>query len=585
MSGRASPDPPVDLPAGEPLTGDEHGSDAHRPYYPDADIYLACRVGDAAKVASLIRDSGVDPNARDRWDSVPLYYACLTGHLEVVQVLLEAGAVANEYTFDGDRCHYAALNLAVRKLLRRYEARPPPLRPLAGAVRGLCSLMDDPEGVEGAGVWGEGDRFADLRVRMGGEAYELHRAIMAARLPYVDDLLEGRRRMRSGTVGPPVEELTLAPGVLNNTVLEALIAYIYTERVDIDMDLVRRLRMAAKHFRCNALVRMIDRELLGICYYFKSTRREDAPRRFVLQPAACPPEASLNASLGNLRSRSRVWEEALQRPGQGPQATEEDYADVALRLQDRVFRAHKCILSCRSEYFKVVFQPGLSASYAPLGWCTWPAMGGHGAHSLPELQMLDVAAESMELVLQFVYSHEVGPLPAGFFTDAARPAAVFDVANRLLLFPMKRLLAEQLIMGMADCSFEFVCRLAIEADIHSVGELREHCLGAIAMVLDPLMDASPGEEGRNVLEAFVAAVAPEDLSDVDRLLDGSGVPGASRGCVEGGGLGGLGMGTLLQDLREKYLEISGAEGSNRDEVAGRFDTRLLDFTVASRGRM
>lgn len=28
--------------------------------------------------------------------------------------LLEAGAVCNEYTFDGDRCHYAALTSTIR---------------------------------------------------------------------------------------------------------------------------------------------------------------------------------------------------------------------------------------------------------------------------------------------------------------------------------------------------------------------------------------------------------------------------------------------------------------------------------------
>lgn len=67
------------------------------------------------------------------------------GHNEVVQYLLEAGAVCNEYTFDGDRCHYAALNLGIRMLLRQFEARPPPLSPLATSLRGLSSLCENPE--------------------------------------------------------------------------------------------------------------------------------------------------------------------------------------------------------------------------------------------------------------------------------------------------------------------------------------------------------------------------------------------------------------------------------------------------------
>ncbi|KAJ6880492.1 hypothetical protein NC652_033735 [Populus alba x Populus x berolinensis] len=42
-------------------------------------------------------------------------------------MLLESGAICSEHTFDGDRCHYAALNLKVRK--------PPPLAPLQAALR------------------------------------------------------------------------------------------------------------------------------------------------------------------------------------------------------------------------------------------------------------------------------------------------------------------------------------------------------------------------------------------------------------------------------------------------------------------
>lgn len=70
---------------------------------------------------------------------------CHAGHNEVVQYLLEVGAVCNEYTFDGDRCHYAALNLGIRMLLRQFEARPPPLSPLATSLRGLSSLCENPE--------------------------------------------------------------------------------------------------------------------------------------------------------------------------------------------------------------------------------------------------------------------------------------------------------------------------------------------------------------------------------------------------------------------------------------------------------
>lgn len=38
-------------------------------------------MGDVERVKYLVRSEAVDVNKRDRWDSVPLYYACLAGLL------------------------------------------------------------------------------------------------------------------------------------------------------------------------------------------------------------------------------------------------------------------------------------------------------------------------------------------------------------------------------------------------------------------------------------------------------------------------------------------------------------------------
>lgn len=65
--------------------------------------------------------------------------------------------------------------------------------------------------------------------------------------------------------------------------------------------------------------------------------------------------------------------------------------------------------------------------------------------------------------------------------------------------------------------------------------------------------------------------------DIDDMLDGSGIAGASRGDIEGGGVGGLGVGTLLQDFREAYLEAHGGSSADRDKHATKFDDRLLEI--------
>lgn len=112
----------------------DFGSSVPLKKVPNGDIFSASRAGDVDRLRYLL-ESGVDVNARDQWDSVALYYACLAGHLDAARMLLESGAICSEHTFDGDRCHYAALNLKVRKLLKAFEARPPPLDPLPSSLR------------------------------------------------------------------------------------------------------------------------------------------------------------------------------------------------------------------------------------------------------------------------------------------------------------------------------------------------------------------------------------------------------------------------------------------------------------------
>lgn len=116
------------------LDPSDFGSSIPLKKVPNGDVFAASRAGDVDRLRYLL-ESGVNVNARDQWDSVALYYACLAGHLDSARMLLESGAICSEHTFDGDRCHYAALNLKVRKLLKAFEARPPPLGPLQAALR------------------------------------------------------------------------------------------------------------------------------------------------------------------------------------------------------------------------------------------------------------------------------------------------------------------------------------------------------------------------------------------------------------------------------------------------------------------
>ena len=98
--------------------------------------------------------------------------ASLCGHFEVVQLLLESGALCERDTFQGERCLYNALNDRIRNLLLSYDysKSTDPLQPFASHIASLL-LRDHPQ-------------TSDILVAGAGEFFHLHKFVLCARSPY-----------------------------------------------------------------------------------------------------------------------------------------------------------------------------------------------------------------------------------------------------------------------------------------------------------------------------------------------------------------------------------------------------------------
>ncbi|KAL8654910.1 MAG: hypothetical protein Q9210_001214 [Variospora velana] len=131
----------------------------------------ACRRGDLKLCQEMITD-GANINARDRFDYTPLILASLCGHYEVVQLLLESGALCERDTFQGERCLYNALNDRIRNLLLSYDysKSTDPLQPFAAHLTSLLT-RDVPQ-------------TSDILVTAIGESFLLHKFVLSARSPY-----------------------------------------------------------------------------------------------------------------------------------------------------------------------------------------------------------------------------------------------------------------------------------------------------------------------------------------------------------------------------------------------------------------
>lgn len=149
----------------------------------------ACRRGDLKSCQEAITE-GANLNARDEYDYTPLILvssaeqrsgrawssdyaqASLCGHYEVVQLLLESGALCERDTFQGERCLYNALNDRIRNLLLEYDysKSSDPLQPLASHITSLLN-RDHP-------------KTSDIVVTSAEKSFNLHKFVLSARSPY-----------------------------------------------------------------------------------------------------------------------------------------------------------------------------------------------------------------------------------------------------------------------------------------------------------------------------------------------------------------------------------------------------------------
>lgn len=157
----------------------------------------ACRHGDLKKCQELI-NLGVNINGKDKFDYTPLIIASLCGHYELVQLLLESGALAERNTFQGERCIYNALNDRIRNLLLQYDFSKSS-DPFVYWSTHISSLL--------------GGQLADISlVASDRQAFDLHKFILACRTPYFRKKLQAQPETASWRLSPtiPPESLQIA---------------------------------------------------------------------------------------------------------------------------------------------------------------------------------------------------------------------------------------------------------------------------------------------------------------------------------------------------------------------------------------
>ncbi|XP_011101263.1 BTB/POZ domain-containing protein At2g04740 isoform X2 [Sesamum indicum] len=532
---------------------------------PYGDVFEASRAGDVDRLRYLL-DSGVNVNARDQWDSVALYYACLAGHLDAARMLLESGAICSEHTFDGDRCHYAALNLKVRKLLKAFEARPPPLQPLQAALRDTflaCkanqAYLQDQFNTDNhiipllPGNSSNGESSSsycppDIVFYVQGRPLEAHRLILSARSPFFKKKFETDWREK--------KEVRFSREKLTYSSLFSLVHFFYSDRLEVAVDDMEDLVRICRVCKCHSLQSLLEKELVHQRHAeYKALRDIDnSQKRFILQGVSLPEEDRLPAAL------NRVLQISLANSSRGQSLensiddiislvgtiqmsdSEDDVADVCLRVEKKIFRCHQVVLASRSEYFKA----RLSRMKDFL-----EERDSLPGYILPCLEEHDLSAEAFQKMIEYMYTDSLTDI------DPDQAEEMFDAASRYLLFPLKRAVADALLPQLETVSPADLCHWLLLSDMYGVLKIREYCLDMIACNFETFAETPQ-------FRAMLLTLPPPSGDSALRTTMPS-APGAEANATEG---------NVLDDLREKWLEAEGAELDKRDESALLFDKRL-----------
>ncbi|KAF6161953.1 hypothetical protein GIB67_014155 [Kingdonia uniflora] len=536
---------------------------------PFGDVFEASRAGDTERLGYLL-ESGVNVNARDQWDSAALYYACLAGHLDAARMLLESGAICSEHTFDGDRCHYAALNLKVRKLLKAFEARPPPLGPLQAALRDMflgcranaAYLDDSDEPIQTLGLSsneGSTSHFPpDVVFFVQGKPIEAHRIILSARSPFFKNKFETDWKSR--------KEVKFSKEKLTYPALYSLIHFFYSDRLEVAVDDMEDLVRICKVCKCEGLQKILEKELIHQKYAeYKALKDVDnSQKRFILQGISLSHQERLPAALYQIlqvsllnSSRDRgvdnVVDTLISDVG-SIHMTEfrDDLADVCIKVDNRIFRCHQVILASRSEYFRARLSrmmDFIEGREDGLPSCTLPLIEEH-----------DLSTEAFEKMIEYMYTDSLKDI------DPDQAEEMFDAASRYLLFPLKRAVADALLPHMEIVTPAELCKWLMLSDMYGILKIREYCLDMISSNFEAFADAP---EFRAMLLTLPPPSGDSSLRTTLPSAPGAGVSGDQE--------------NLLDDLREKWLEAEAAELDKRDESAAMFDKRLEMLMLIAEG--
>ncbi|XP_035676071.1 ankyrin repeat and BTB/POZ domain-containing protein 1-like [Branchiostoma floridae] len=445
------------------------------------ELFLACRKGDLSRVKHLVEQKEVDLNVRDRWDSTPLYYACLCGHEDLVEYLLDKGARCEANTFDGERCLYGALNDRIRNMLKNYKQVTSQTLRRDNYDEFLRKLL-------------ELGNYEDVEFEVHDEVFTAHKCILSARSGYFAEMLQTKWKNKA--------HVQIKHSLVNPSAFRSVLQYLYTGRLDTDVYNVEDCIRLAKQCRLGKLIDELEKRLKAV-YDFVSTKpgthvtmisveheglyNQDLCEDFGRLAESCmPPE------LGN-------WVTSGVLPFFCSPEDEDKtaYDDVCFEVESHRFYCHKVFLCGRSDYFKALLIDHFSER---------PKEDSETEAPIPVVELHDVSAYVFSRVLYYIYQDSTEVSPDHVFE-------VLRVADMYLLPGLKRQCANVISQHLDENNVIPVLRAS---RLFELPRLEDQCTEYMAKVLDKLVET---DDFADLVREDAAQVEAREETDSIPVVD------------------------------------------------------------------
>lgn len=453
------------------------------------DLFQSCRRGDLDRVRYLVENGETELNLRDHWDSTPLYYACLCGHHELVEFLLQNGARCAPNTFDGERCLYAALTDKIRGLLKSYKAITSECMKRDSYREFLRRCLAD-------------SPYADVCFLIHGVPMPAHRVILTARSSYFAHMFMSKWRDR------PIIELKHK--LVKPWAFEAILQYLYTDRLYIEMDKIDDCIRLARQCKLEYLKSQLEIRLRSIQLFGMSKTRTRSITVVSIEPES--QSTGLQDAFGRLAEFALPPALTFQQfPRPFPLEISSDvfdasvfceepplYADVCFIVDNHRFHCHKVFFCGRSDYFRAMLDGHFSESTSP-GKQLFSS-------SIPEVYLNDVSPDVFAAVVAFIYQDHT-------LVTEENVYSVLCFADVYLLNGLKRLCARAISTFLDP---ENVLTVLRTSRLFNLPKLETDCCEYISKHLEKLID---NEEFHSLILEDASSVRNREQTDSIPVVD------------------------------------------------------------------